>query len=1024
MKIQNKSTFSLSSLISWIAFSTAMILIVMLLSVIQYEGRMSALESTETLFEEITTKTSARINVVISSIATLTETAALNPMTAALDHTDPASFIDSTITMKAILDDTPVLLSIYTGYNDGTFHQLIAPRNNETILRTYDAPPETAYIDRVITTSIEGTRHQVWQFRKHNLDIIRTRQDSVVEYDPRIRPWFVQAQETGQTTFTTPYIFSSSRLPGLTCARQLANGSGVLGVDVTLVKLGDILASQKVARNGVIWIVDKDNQLIALPGLAWKNVLSTDLHLPHATTSSNPVVAAVAKEMTSKNDNVTKGSRKPFFLNIDGEMYIASQMSMEPDSGQHLHVVIAAPLRDITGHIKRLAIRIVFIAVGLLIIIIPIVMLVGRRAARPVNALMAEAQKIQSFDFSPSPPINSIIKEVNTLAQTYEAMKATIRTKTENLIQTQSKLEMLVEGGVALSTEKKLNQLVSLIFSNAKELVQADGGVLYIKEDNLLGVELLSLGPQNIHLGGMSETPAPRMMIQPQIMAFLSKDSVLHSACQAFTQRESIVIPNGNFSLFPTGLPEEPKDYTISSLMCVPIVTRRDEVLGVIQLFNPCTETDTTEDGTCKERIKFVASLAAQAAVTLDNRNLVNSLTELFDALVQVVAASIDAKSPYTGGHCTRVPELAEMLARAAHEKEDGPLADFRLNTEDEWRQLFIASWLHDCGKVTTPEYVVDKATKLETIYNRIHEIRMRFEVLRRDAEIVFLQRQLQGKENIEQLEQELQETLRSIEDDFEFIANCNLGTEFMTEETQSRLESIANRTWMRHFSDRLGISRAEHRAKGDSTDPPLPVAEPLLSDKPEHIVPQSKNYSHLHDAFGNPLEIPPHEYNRGELYNLCISRGTLTPEERFKINEHTLSGLEMLSKIPFPENLRNVPNIALAHHETLIGTGYPLKKSAKDLRIESRILAIADIFEALTAFDRPYKKPKTLSEALQIMSFMRNDQHIDAELFDIFLKSGIFREYAQKYLRPEQNDTDDISPFLNNAHKRPGKPN
>ncbi len=1011
LRAKTLKRLSLSSLIAWISFGTAMILVVLLLAVMRYEGRLSALESTETLFQEIASKTSARINIIIGSIAKLTETASLHSME--FDYNNRRALNSNTISMmKAILDDNPLLLSIYMGYTNGAFHQLIAPQNNKTILETYRAPPHTAYINRIITILPDTTREEIWEFLSPDLSIISTRTNTHAEFDPRIRPWYTKAHHYYESVLTDPYIFSSSQLPGITCAHILSNRQGVLGVDVTLAGLSEMLATQKISPNGLIWIMDAKYQLLALPGLTWTHSTNATLELPKAISSTNPVIAGVARKMETNRNAHTKEQKNPLLIEVNNEIYIASTMDMKTNQDQHLHIIIAAPLRDITGNVNRLAIRIVLVAAGLIILIIPLAMTLGHRAAKPVKALMTEAEKIQSFDFSPSPPINSVINEVNTLAQTYESMKATIRNNTDHLIETQNKLELLVKGGVALSTEKELSTLVSLIFHNARELTQADGGVLYVKEDTMLEVEFISLGTQQVHLGSMSQKPAPRIIVQPQIMAFLSKDSVLHSACQAFNTRQPVVIFDKKLSLFPTELLKSNKDYTISSLICVPIVTRRDEVLGVIQLFNPNTHAKSKNENT-HEVIKFVASLAAQAAVTLDNRNLVDSLTALFDSVIQVVASSIDAKSPYTAGHCTRVPEITEMLAQAAHETDSGPLKTFRMETDEEWRQLFIAAWLHDCGKVTTPEFVVDKATKLETIHNRINEIRTRFEVLRRDEEITFLKRQIQGEANYEQLESEFNAALKQLEDDFAFVASCNVGTEDMTEEAKVRLETIANRTWLRHYSDRLGMSHIELRIKEKEPEPVLPVAEHVLADKPEHLFPQFKDYSHMNDAQGNPLDIPQHGYNRGELYNLFITRGTLTAEERFKINEHTLSGMEMLSKIPFPENLHDVPDIALAHHETLIGTGYPLKKSAKHLRIESRILAIADIFEALTASDRPYKKAKSLSEALRIMSFMRNDQHIDADLFDVFLKKGVFKTYAQKYLRPDQNDVEDITPYL-----------
>ncbi|HSO19586.1 MAG TPA: HD domain-containing phosphohydrolase, partial [Desulfosarcina sp.] len=320
------------------------------------------------------------------------------------------------------------------------------------------------------------------------------------------------------------------------------------------------------------------------------------------------------------------------------------------------------------------------------------------------------------------------------------------------------------------------------------------------------------------------------------------------------------------------------------------------------------------------------------------------------------------------------------------------------------------------CGKLTTPEYVVDKATKLETIYNRIHEIRMRFEVLLRDVEIDAYRRRLSGEIDAATFQQEVEEARREIVDDFAFVAECNIGGEFMGEEKIDRLSRIAARTWLRHLDDRLGISHDEIVLKAATPAPALPVREPLLADKPEHIVPRSDPDPFGDNPYGFKMEAPAHQYNLGEIYNLSIRKGTLSAEDRFKINEHIIQTIVMLKRLPFPENMKHVPDIAGSHHETMNGTGYPRALKKADMSIPERIMAIADIFEALTAADRPYQKPKSLSEALHVMSVMRDDQHIDADLFDLFLQSGVYRRYAERYLDPAQADYVDSESYQSDA--------
>jgi HD-GYP domain-containing protein (c-di-GMP phosphodiesterase class II) len=385
---------------------------------------------------------------------------------------------------------------------------------------------------------------------------------------------------------------------------------------------------------------------------------------------------------------------------------------------------------------------------------------------------------------------------------------------------------------------------------------------------------------------------------------------------------------------------------------------------------------------------------------------------ELMDSFIKLIADAIDAKSPYTGGHCQRVPEVAMMLAKAANAVDDGPFKDFRFDNDEAWREFEIGAWLHDCGKVTTPEYVVDKATKLETIYNRIHGIRIRFEVIWRDVEIEAYERRLHGEDE-KQISVWKQESQQALLDDFAFIAACNIGGEFMSQEKQERIKNIAGRTWIRHFNDRLGLSDADLLQYEGIEEIPVPAVEQLMSDKPEHLVKRPNFDEETYRKQGFKLEVPEFLYNHGEIYNLCIEKGTLTPEERFKINEHVIMSIKMLERLPYPENMEQIPEYAGTHHETMIGTGYPRRLHKEDLSIPARIMVIADIFEALTASDRPYKKGKTLSQAIKIMRFMKKDAHIDAELFDLFLTSGIHLEYAKRYLKPEQVDEVKIEAYL-----------
>ena len=422
---------------------------------------------------------------------------------------------------------------------------------------------------------------------------------------------------------------------------------------------------------------------------------------------------------------------------------------------------------------------------------------------------------------------------------------------------------------------------------------------------------------------------------------------------------------------------------------------------GVMLFILPDAEQERLHAG-----LNLLHALAGSTSSALLTQRLLHEQKALLDALVQLVAGAVDAKSPHTGGHCRRVPELALALARAASECQEGGLADFRPEPQ-EWEAIELASWLHDCGKITTPEYVMDKSTKLETLHNRIHEVRTRFEVLKRDALITALEGGLDASRTAA-ARREVAQQWQQLDEEFAFVARCNLGQERMDETAIARLGEIAGRSWLRTLDDRLGLSDEElsrHRPPQ-----PLPVCEPLLADRPEQRIPYEA------PVVRDPrfaLQPPPWLYDRGELHNLTIGAGTLTQEERYKINEHIIQTIRMLEALPFPQHLKGVPAMAGGHHERMDGRGYPFAVPAGELDLCTRIIAMADVFEALTASDRPYKQPKSLSQALTIMQGMVKGGHLDPTLFALFVRSGLWREYGRRYLTPTQQDEVDTRALL-----------
>ena len=235
-----------------------------------------------------------------------------------------------------------------------------------------------------------------------------------------------------------------------------------------------------------------------------------------------------------------------------------------------------------------------------------------------------------------------------------------------------------------------------------------------------------------------------------------------------------------------------------------------------------------------------------------------------------------------------------------------------------------------------------------------------------------------------------------------------------MAPEHIARIQALAQRTWRRTLSDRIGISHEEQQRKQAMAEVELPTQEPLLADRADHLFARGpRDILKADNAWGFKVNVPEHLYNRGELYNLSIGRGTLAEEERYKINEHIIQTIRMLERLPFPRHLRSVPEIAGGHHERMDGKGYPRQLLGQQMSIPARIMAIADIFEALTASDRPYKSGKTVAQSLAIMQNMVREQHIDPALFALFVSSGIWRDYAERFLAPEQLDQVDEEALL-----------
>jgi len=519
-------------------------------------------------------------------------------------------------------------------------------------------------------------------------------------------------------------------------------------------------------------------------------------------------------------------------------------------------------------------------------------------------------------------------------------------------------IEKLNEIGIALSAEKNTPKLLEMILSGAKTILNADAGTLYLASENKKHLQFEII--MNDSLGTMMS--AKRELITFESLPLydqLGNPNNTMVAAHAALHKKTINIPDAytaeGFDFAGTRAFDTNTGYRSQSFLTLPMLNHENELIGVLQLINakdPRTN-EIIEFSKISQRI--AESLASQAAIALTNNKLIGQFRGLFESFINLMSEAIDKKSPYNGAHCRRVPTLTMMIADAACKADYGIFKDFSLDEEERY-ELKIAGLLHDCGKVTTPVHVIDKATKLETIFDRIHVVNTRFEILKRDAEISFLNQKIAAIESgnlsvIHDLESALQQKIADYCSDQEFLRICNIGGEFMSDEYQERLNLIAKYRWI----------------------DPQGVETNVLTDN--------------------------------ELYNLNISRGTLTAEERKIINDHIVVTIEMLEQLPYPRNLRRVPEYAGGHHERMDGKGYPKGLTRDQMSLPARMMGIADIFEALSAKDRPYKQGKTLTECLQILGKMKLGNHIDPDLFDLFVSEKIYMRYANEYLDPEQID-------------------
>nr|WP_198983888.1 HD domain-containing phosphohydrolase [Herbaspirillum sp. ASV7] len=936
--------------ISGLVVAGMVLLAVVLVSVGWWGARQVLLDMAERSAQDagrIMTERSRRI--IDPAVATLRQLA-FDPITQATHLDERLARFGA---FSADLVANPLVSAVYVGYANGDF-LLVRSLRGPQQRSFFAAPPDTAFLVQTITGTPTGKQEGQYRFYSAELKLLELREQPDYHFDARTRPWYASANRSVDPSISAPYVFFTTRQIGISLSQRARASDAVVAIDMTLDDLAASLGNLRLTPHSELALVDDAGKVIAYSDM--RRILVQD--------GDNFVFRSLRElevpALTLLPRHAREGGPGALYQ-ASGQEWLGLSLPFDVINGHALHLLIAAPAGELLGQLERNRKTMALIAVLLVVAFLPLGWWAGHAIGRSMEGLALQAGRMSRFDFRHMGTSRSTLREVNMLTEMVGNVSLTV--------------EAFLDISAILSTETHVERMLQQVLEKFVQATHCEGGAVYLWQRE-------SQQMQRAARYGLQDALGDTMPYDPQRVT--PPDAPVAAA------------DHGRVELDLRG--------------------RNGSLEGLLVLL-PVDDSAHHDP----RFLAFARRLSGMLAVAIETRQLIAAQKALLESLIRLMADAIDAKSPYTGGHCERVPRLAIMLVERLAEEREGPYASFRLN-EDERYAFQLAALLHDCGKVTSPEHIVDKATKLEVIHNRIHEVRMRFEVLWRDAELELLRQFPAGlpPEQAAQLRDRLDARRARLREDFAFVAQCNVGGETMSEEAIARLRQIATQTWQRHFDDSLGLAVEEARrlagARGGQLSTALPVTEALLADRPEHIVDWDDEHrpaverDNPRNTLGFDMVLPRYRQNMGELHNLTIRRGTLTPEDRFAINNHIVQTLVMLKSLPWPASLQSVPDTAANHHEKMDGSGYPRRLKASALPLQDRVMALADVFEALTAADRPYKPAKTLSESLRIMARMCVEQHLDTELFRYFLRSRLWQVYADELLQPEQRDEIDIA--------------
>ncbi len=1037
----------------------SLLIITVALSLQYYFSQSLAKESSDALFRLSAQSISDKINSLDVESSDL---ALLLSQYEELAHNDNDQTLRPiTKIMAQAMLQKPYLYAVYVGYENGNFYELVNLDSSKNLRDTLKATPSDRWLVIHIFNSSESNRER--KFFYFDSEFKNTHQRSEKsQYFANVRPWYREAMKSDSTIKTRPYIFHNTQKPGTTYAKRIATSNNVIAVDISMETLSSYLQQHRSLnetslKDSNTIIFDQSGKIYAHSYAQDKSDLNIPATKLPLTTQEQQYIADLGALRISNEKNWPpfdfSYSGEPQGYSIDLFNLIAAKLGlkMEYSNGynwnelvdlfQHnkldiLHSVFHTPQRDSWGLFTAPYYELFPVLVNESHIKDNVSLeqlnTAGKTVAIPAGWAFVNFVKKEY------PNIN--VLEVD---DTLSALQAVLNKDADAAFDNNEIVQYIVDRysltGLNLKTD--IAKLPSSLDQRLRFLVHSDKPELQNLLDkainSLTQTELDALSNKWFHGNAVTK-------LRRSIESGVVPSTAFTDLARSGKKETNITIGKTNYTIYvyhaitnigpesyvgiivPTESMQSPymNQVRLSLEITLGLLVLLTPTLFFLakMIVTPVNQLAVENKKIMERKFKEVKAIPSRIKEVDDLSNSILSMAssieeyqnkqqELVDVFIQLIAQEIDDKSPYTGAHCERVPEIAMMLAQSASESSLPAFEHFKFETTDQWREFKIAAWLHDCGKVTTPEHVIDKGSKLETIYNRIHEIRTRFEVLWRDAEIEFWKSIASGlpKEPAKQL---LSERHAKIVDDFAFVAECNIGTDFVDETKVTRIKDIARQTWTRHLDNRLGLSPQESKHIESIPQSSLPIQENLLMNAPAHIIPWIRSpKKSLSKEFC--VNVPDVQANLGEVYNLSIGKGTLTDEDRYRINEHIISTIQILEALPLPEELSRVPEIAGGHHEKLDGTGYPKCLSAEDLSIEARILAIADVFEALTASDRPYKQAKTLSEAIDILATMTKENHLDENLFKLLLSSNIHEKYAKRFLANSQIDQVDLAKYL-----------